>query len=205
MAKRKRARVPKRAHARHPDMPVRILACFLAAALVVPLCASLFGLVGTGLSRARDALSDMSDDAVALRDLLADSSCPPGAARSIALACQREGWLPALGCYYLPEDGSSGSAVVTTDRHMVSAAVADGRMARIEVTDPYQNASVLEGAGMGPDDAKSAAAWLHAADYGLLSDAARSENGFEVTLPDGRALLSGTSPDWTLDWTYEND
>ncbi len=180
----------------------RLLAVLLVLALVIPMASSLIALGISGVRDLSDAVSGLDGDAAWLRDLLEDSGCPPRAAKSIALRARDEGWLPVFSVYYVPEDatGPDGSAVMVTERHMVSAAVRDGRMYAIQVTDPYQNASLLQQASLDADAAQSAAEFLHGNDAGLLSDADGNGDGtLTLALPDGTFVLSGEDGNWKLD------
>lgn len=199
--KRKRAPSP-RPEARKGKAP-KLLAVLLALAMIVPMASSLIALGISGIRNLADSARGIDGEAAWLRDLLEDAGCPAAAARSIALECQDQDLLPALSVYYVPDDasadGSDGSAVMTTKRHMVSAAVQGGRLVALQVTDPYQNASILKGAGLTDEAARDAADWLYAGDAGLLSYAEKTEDeAMLLRLPDGDFILSGEPGAWIL-------
>lgn len=184
----------------------RAMAVLLVLLMAVPLG---FTAIVAGIEGVR-ALSDraagIEGDAEWLMDLLMDAGCPRDPAKSIALRMRDEDLLPATSIYYIPEgdDPAYGSAVMTTSRHMVSAAVQDGKLYAIQVTDPYQNQSLLVNAGMDPETAWSAAEYLHGLDAGLLSQTGKQDDGtYLLSLPDGQAVLSGGAGDWSLTYRKE--
>ena len=177
----------------------RIMAAVLAILIVAGAGSALLYPAASGISDLKDRFARLSPDAEDLMILLLDMGCPEKAARSAALRAQEQGLLPALSAYYVSQGASSGSAVISADRHMASAAVQDGRLYRFQITDPYQNAYLLAAAGMPDADADSAAAWLWEEDAGVISSVEAVAPGeWELGLPDGTFVLSGTAPDWIL-------
>lgn len=201
MAKnKKRGPKPRNPDAKKSLAPSKLLALILVLALTIPMCSSLIAICISGISSLKDAATGLSDEAIELRDLLTDSSCPSKAAQSIAVKAQRENWLPVLSVYYLPDEtqADTGNAVMNTKRHMISASVDQGELVLMDITDPYQNAYQLQNAGLTAEDSESAAEYLHEKDMGLLSSASMTDNILTLSLPDGTFLLEKTGDTWTL-------
>lgn len=187
----------------------KLMAAVLVLAMALPMGASLIGLGINGIRDLALSAAGLSDDAQWLMELLVGSGCPEKAAKAIAITAQEKDWLPAASVYYIPEDetGTTGSAVMNTDRHMVSAAVQDGGLYAMQVTDQYQNESLLAQAGLDGEQARDAAEWLFDQDAGLLSDAEPDgSGGIVLSLPDGTKTLSGDTGNWVLaDYTQKEE
>lgn len=184
----------------------RAMAVLLVLLMAVPLGSTAIVAGIEGIRALSDRAAGIEGDAEWLMDLLVEAGCPRDPAKSIALRMRDEGLLPATGVYYIPDgDGTDhGSAVMTTSRHMVSAAVQDGKLYAMQVTDPYQNQSLLANAGMDPETAQDAAEYLHGLDAGLLSRAEKRDDGtYLLSLPDGQAVLSGETGGWSLAYQTE--